>query len=144
MSRKKKYKSISPFHDRLYSLLGNDVAGWSKKLGVSHSLLPKWFEGSFPSADKIISICKHTGASPEYILLDIERTGEDFISTLPERTKAACRVIGQIFHSQNEEIIHIIEETLDLYQKHTPLVQGINSTPHKHQDRSRKTSYKKS
>jgi len=71
MSRKYNYKSLDPFHDRLFNLLKGDVAGWAKRLGVTESTIrDRWFKGSYPGADKIIRICTETNKSPNWLLID--------------------------------------------------------------------------
>jgi transcriptional regulator with XRE-family HTH domain len=74
MSRKLKYNSASPFHDRLLDLIGDDVAGWSKRLGVTQGTITgRWFKGSFPGTDKIIKICEEARVSADWLLNGKER-----------------------------------------------------------------------
>lgn len=48
---------LSPFHQKLISLLENDVKGWANKLDVSESVIrDRWFKGSYPGVDKIIKL----------------------------------------------------------------------------------------
>ena len=101
MSRKLNYKSISPFHDRLFWLIGGNVDWWAEQIGVSASLIrDKWFKGSFPGVDKIIKICEITGIGADRILLGKEISYKSCKIGCTEEQKELGRQVIKVLNSK--------------------------------------------
>ena len=121
MSRKLKYKSITPFHDRLYETIGSDIPGWSKKIGVTPATVrDKWFKGSYPGADKIIKICNVTGKSANWLLhgsTDNVILAQDWTIDIIE----ACEIVHKIMTSDNKIAKDALHTNLVAFEDHESL-----------------------
>lgn len=111
MSRKINYISISPFHDRLYSIIGDDVQGWAKKLKVTPATISnRWYKGSFPTADKVIKLVELSKVSSEWLLEGKETTGR---CILPPGFDEFCTMLKDILlQSTDEQVKHALRTNL--------------------------------
>lgn len=109
MSRKINYKSISPFHDRLYSIIGDDVQDWARKLQVTPSTISnRWYRGSFPTADKVIKLVELSGVSSDWLL-----EGKEVRCTLPPGYDEFYAMLQDILlQSSDEQVKHALRTNL--------------------------------
>jgi transcriptional regulator with XRE-family HTH domain len=115
MSRKINYKSVSPFHDRLFELMKDDVDMWAEKIGVSASLIrDKWFKGSFPGADKLMKICEVSGKSASWILFgEIKEGGEAAVYPYKERNRHFHDQAEVVLISDDNRLIDLLRASLE-------------------------------
>jgi transcriptional regulator with XRE-family HTH domain len=93
-------KSITPFHNRLKELLGKDVSGWAKKLGVNESTIrDRWFKGSYPGADKIIRIVEETGIPCDRLLFGTSQANNNVIVISREKYPEFYRILDSVLLS---------------------------------------------
>ncbi len=71
MSRIKYNKcDVTPFHARLFEVMGGQLSHWAKQMGVSAGVIrERWYNGSFPRVNVIIKLCIAAGVSADWLLL---------------------------------------------------------------------------
>lgn len=129
MSRKFSYKSISPFHDRLYEIVGNDIPGWSKKIGVTPAAIrDKWLHnGSFPGVDKLMKISEYSGKTCDWILFGKDSPPPAPSGWPPEIVKA-CELVYRIMTSDNKVARDALAINLTVFEEHEVLKRDKEDT----------------
>ena len=101
MSRKLNYKSISPFHDRLHSVIGDDVQAWAKKLDVTPATITnRWYKWSYPTVDKVIKLVEISGVSSDWLLEGKSAAGH---CILPPGSDDFCDMLKDILLQSSDE-----------------------------------------
>ncbi len=105
MSRKLNYISISPFHDRLFSLVGDDIRGWARRLGVTPATITnRWLRGSYPTADKLIKIADHANIDFNWLLTGISESAAGSC-IMPPGSDEFCSMLRDILSQNTDEQI---------------------------------------
>lgn len=116
MSRKINYKSISPFHDRLYSIIGDDIQGWARRLDVTPATISnRWYKGSYPTTDKIIKLCEISGISATWL---IEGSDQATDAQSPDDSTAFLKsCLDDILRDANDHTIDTLRTCLVAFRQ---------------------------
>ncbi|HFQ5182522.1 TPA: XRE family transcriptional regulator [Vibrio vulnificus] len=78
-------EQIDRFKERLLEALGEEsVRSFSKRCGISESVIRKYLAGSYPNVDKLPRIAEATGRSIEWLLTGTENTSNEKVISFNE------------------------------------------------------------